>query len=145
MAEVNGAAREFPRVVPDVEIQLDRLRHLRFDMQAVIDAEILYSNLRKGGRDYSLYEIANGGTSLGLSVLLWAGLRHEEPALTLEQVNGLYRPNDINRISRAINKAVFDQVTTAEEDKIILGDGEQKKTDSIPESSNGGGAVPLPG
>lgn len=131
----NGKAeREQPTMIPVVEIKLDRPRNLKFDMQAVFDAEVLYSERRKSGKNYSFHDMLIEGTSMGMACLLWAGLRHEDPELTLDQVGTMFRPYDINRISLAIHKATITQVDPAEEDIDKERLAEQKKTDSQPKT-----------
>jgi|SRR5262252_5858349 len=84
-----------PRVTPEVPIILDRPRHLRLDNRAIFSAEKELSAL--WGKKVSLFTVLGSG-ELGLndlSVLLWQGLRHEDPGLTLERVQDLMDMSDL--------------------------------------------------
>jgi hypothetical protein len=61
-----------------VEILLDKPRHLRFDLPAVEDLERAYG-------DRPLGQLVTDINNLGVTALklaLWAGLKHEDKALT---------------------------------------------------------------
>ena len=69
--------------VKTVEIGLDKLRYLRFDINAFADIE------QKGGAGL---EKLVGENLVGINtirLLLWGGLKWEEPRLSLEQVGNM--------------------------------------------------------
>jgi hypothetical protein len=88
-----------PSVVPTVPITLDRPRHLRFDRRAVFASEVELTRLWQQPRTfYSAMQtmmraiVENEAWMLNLNdiaVLVWQGLRHEDPALTLEDTQEL--------------------------------------------------------
>lgn len=80
-----------------VGIKLDKERHLLYDLNALAEiGDRLNITLRldKLGEDLL-------GTPLPLSalrVILWAGLRHEDPALTVEDVGAMVDQNNIGSV-----------------------------------------------
>jgi hypothetical protein len=87
---------ELPSLIPSIPLDFAGRRSLRFDRKAVFQAELELSRL--WGKDMTFFQaivsIARfftdndwGGLSLNnLSALLLYGLKHESPALTLEEV-----------------------------------------------------------
>ena len=91
-----------------VQIHLDRLRNLRFDINAFADAEALM-----GG---SVLEILGNETGLlRFSVqraLLWAGLKHEDPSLTPQKVGSLMQEHltkghSLTDLMKAVNDGIL--------------------------------------
>ena len=95
---------ERPSIIPSVAVQLDRPRHLRFDRQAVFDAEReLY---RTWGREMTFFEAVRGLALVlvegdmsrlslnNIAVLMFCGCKHEDPGLTLPQVQAALPYND---------------------------------------------------
>lgn len=79
-----------PSLVPFVPITLDRLRHIRLDNQALLLAEREISKL--WDKRVNILQVFLDTPTLGLNdvcIVLWAGLRHEDPQLTLLQVQDL--------------------------------------------------------
>lgn len=64
-------------------IELDRPRHLKYDWNALSDADQKL--------DHHLFELIKDGKILfdTARVLLWAGLKHEDPTLTIEKAGTL--------------------------------------------------------
>lgn len=86
-----------PSMVEPVPLLLDRERHLRFDIAALLLAERELA--RVWDRKISLFSILASEGGLGLndvSVLLWVSLLHEDPSMTLLKTQDLM---DINRIA----------------------------------------------
>ncbi len=86
--------------VPLIPIDLDKPRHLRLGMRAHFLAE---QELRRlsGDPTFSLLALMNAGT-IGfteLMVLLWAGLLHEDPPLTLAQAQDLMDFSDLDTLT----------------------------------------------
>jgi hypothetical protein len=85
-----------PRIVPLIDITLDKPRHLLFDRHAVKRIELMLSQI--WDREYTFYQalrlcaemLQDNDLSklsfINVSILLWAGCLHEDPTLTLAQV-----------------------------------------------------------
>lgn len=94
-----------PSVVPLIEITLDRLRHLRLDRRAVFVAEQELTRLWGVPSTFyaAMLDLMNtvsagqiGGLNLNtMAILIWQGLLHESPDLTLEQVQDILPYQDI--------------------------------------------------
>jgi hypothetical protein len=81
-----------PRVIPLVDIVLDKPRHLLFDRLAVKFIELELTRI--WGREYTFYQalrlcaemLQNDDLSklslINITVMLWAGCLHEDPTLT---------------------------------------------------------------
>lgn len=92
-------------IVPQIDVQLDRPRHLLFRKRDVRQAEVVFEQELGKPRTFMaalmqlmsvLQPQADGqpGDVMSLStnnitVLYWLGLRHEDPTLTLEDVEDL--------------------------------------------------------
>jgi hypothetical protein len=86
-------------IVPQIDVQLDRPRHLRFRKRDVRQAEVVFEQELGKPRTFltallQLMETMQAGEPAALSttnitVLYWLGLRHEDPTLTLEDVEDL--------------------------------------------------------
>lgn len=87
MSETNG-----PRVI---EIDLDRPRKLRVDMNAFAAAEELT------GKNLLAREAWQSLTSRDLRAVVWACLRHEDAELTLEQVGAMLHPGSLADVAEA--------------------------------------------
>ncbi|MCR4398933.1 MAG: hypothetical protein NUV93_08225 [Firmicutes bacterium] len=83
-----------------VPVLLDRERRLRYDFNALAALEERFGNL-----DSAFEALGQKGTVKGLRALLWAGLIHEDPALTEEQVGAMVTLADLPRIMQAVNEA----------------------------------------
>jgi hypothetical protein len=100
----------YDSVVPSFPIDLDKRRHVRLRNRAIFRAEIELSKL--WGRKVSLFQTLGNSETLGfndLSVILWQGLLHEDPRLTLEQTQDIMDlgqlPTIIDVILQAWNAA----------------------------------------
>jgi hypothetical protein len=81
-------------------VTLDRERTLKFDYNSLCDVETAT------GRN-----VAARLTSIDFTLLrglLWAGLKHEDPDLTLEGVGELIRPRQIKKLTSAVAGALSD-------------------------------------
>jgi hypothetical protein len=107
-------ADELPRPVPRITLQLDRERHLVLSLTAAYLAE---QELRKiHGPGYNLMRAYQQG-QLGITeilTLLWAMLRREDKALTIEQVGDLIHAGNFERIKDAVLSAVVEHAVTGE-------------------------------
>jgi hypothetical protein len=121
-----------PTLDPSVPIMLDRLRHIRLGTKALRRAELVLSDVRK--REISILRVMFNPDGLGLNemlVLLWCGLAHEDPTLTLEEVEDLVTGDKILLSLEAVYAAWNRHTASAQP--------------STEEASNGPLATPSPG
>ncbi len=84
-----------PNLVPLVEIDLDKPRHLRLDLNAMCEFE------RVSGKS-----IAEIGNSLrDIRIMLWAALIHEDADLTEEGVGALIHAGNLPLVNAALSQA----------------------------------------
>lgn len=89
--------------VPEIEtitINLDKERHLRFDLNAFALLEEKY-----GSVDEALKKVEQGSI-IALRYMLWAGLVHEDPSLTVEEVGSMFDVKNLNEVSKQLFEAV---------------------------------------
>lgn len=96
-----------PITIPTVEIELDKVRHLRFDFNAICDFE------DKAGKEIMsmMITLPDGSPSIkfnfkDLRILLWAALKWEDPALTLEQVGAQIYNGNAEAVGKKIAEAL---------------------------------------
>lgn len=92
-------------------ILLDKERHIAFDLNAVCALEDRFGNC------FQALEKLRSGTVKAARTFLWAGLVHEDPALTEEQVGSFITMMNLEEISLALVEAVsnsFPQAKNAE-------------------------------
>lgn len=84
--------------VPLVPVPLDRERHLRFDVNAMIALEEATGLSVADGlpKKMSLRQVR---------ALLWAALVHEDPDLTEAQVGGMIGPANLSEVTAALGRA----------------------------------------
>lgn len=83
-----------------VTIVLDKERHLRYDLNAIaLISEKLQLTLRLGHLVEDL--VSRPIPVAGLRTILWAGLRHEDPALTEEQLGAMVDAEQIPELLRS--------------------------------------------
>jgi len=87
-----------PSVVPLVKIKLDKVRHLRLDLNAMVAYE------HSSGK--SIAEFRDNPSAESIRCLLWACLLHEDKELTTEAVGAMVHGGNITEISGALNKAL---------------------------------------
>lgn len=84
---------------PTFEITLDKVRHLKFDFNALALAEKeTGKNLLKG----EAWVDMNAGD---IRAFLWAGLLWEDPQLTLETVGSLIHPGNAGEVGKDLQAA----------------------------------------
>jgi len=83
-------------LAPLVEINLDKPRYLRFDLNAMCEVE------RVTDRAFSELD----GSLRTMRVLVWAGLLHDDPELTIEDVGSLIHIGHLQHVSDAVGKAL---------------------------------------
>ena len=100
------------KVMPVVSIMLDKERHLKFGLKALKAIEGATKKNTLSG------EFWGRPSAHDFSALLWAGLLHEEPSLTIEQTDDLVdNYSSIGAISESIAEAWGAAMPEPEEDK----------------------------
>lgn len=92
-----------PSIVPLVSIDLDRRRSIRLDMAAILRSERELCAL--WGKKQNILTILFDSDSLTINdivVILWQGLLHEDPALTLEQVQNMVNMTNLAQVTESI-------------------------------------------
>lgn len=128
-----------------IPIQLDKLRHLKFDLKALAFAE---QELAKhwGVKRVSFFQHFKNPEDMGaadLVILLLAGLRHEDPALTLDDAYRLLSAGNMMDTFQQLNAALNQHVNNGKtaETPAAAGDAPadppQPTTAAIPSSSTG--------
>jgi hypothetical protein len=86
-----------PKAVP---IQLDKQRHLLYDMNAFCEIEDKLGGIQQA------FDILKTASPKGIRTLLWAGLVHEDEELTEKQVGAMFGLGSLEKISTAISEAI---------------------------------------
>jgi hypothetical protein len=102
-----------------VTITLDKERHILFDLNAFAELEDAYGSVNDA------MKALEKGSVKAIRKLLWAGLIHEDEALTERQVGRLVTLVDLESVAKEIGKAISVSTPDAEveETKTV---GEQK-------------------
>lgn len=81
-----------------VEVELDKVRHLRFDFNAAARFELVTGkNLLRGN-------VLTNLSATDLVALLWACLKHEDAELTVEDVGAMVHFGNIDTVADAITQ-----------------------------------------
>ena len=80
------------------KVTLDKDRNFVFDLNTMARYEDVTGK--------SSFKIAEELSASSIRALLWAGLVHEDEALTLQDVGSLITPFNMESISNAINSAI---------------------------------------
>jgi hypothetical protein len=98
------AETTFGSIVEPVMLTLDRPRRLRLEIWDVLDAE--REMCRVWNKAINILTIfADTLTLTDLTILLWASLKHEQPGLTLHEVQGLVHLGNLGDIMTAVMEA----------------------------------------
>ncbi len=101
--------------IPDVEIELDKVRNLRFDFNALRLAEKTMS--QEWGKKTSVTSVLNEDiTVTDLTILVWAALKQQDKTLTLDQVGAMLHPSRLAYIGGKIRDAFAVQAASDEEE-----------------------------
>lgn len=85
-------------MLPSVRIELDKVRHLRFDATA-------FARLKERG--YRLAALTAQEMDIAVTRdLLWAGLLHEDPVLSPDEVGHWFTLRDLDRLAPALAEAL---------------------------------------
>lgn len=131
MSATNGQVR----LVEPVPIHLDKDRHLLLTHRAIALAEREIAKFW-GTKRASLFKIfgENEIARHDLICLLWAGLLHEDPSLTIEQVYALVEQASATAVMEAIGLAITEHFGTREK---AATSKEGVHPDPMPVSSSG--------
>lgn len=83
-----------------VPVMLDKERSLLFDLNAMADLEDKYGSMQKAMK--SMTE----GSIKAIRALIWAGLKHEDEALTERQVGAMLTMVDMEDVSMKLAEAM---------------------------------------
>lgn len=90
-------------------IELDKERHLRYDLNALAEVEDAFGSMG------SAFAALRQGSMKAVRCLLWAGLLHEDPDLTLHDVGALVTMENLGTVSDAIMPAINGGIPEKEE------------------------------
>lgn len=93
-------------MVPMVKIDVDKPRNLRYDLNAMCEVERL--------TDKPFSQLDN--SMMTIRIVLWAGLVHEDPDLTLQDVGGFIHRGNLPDINSALARALRAAIPTDEVD-----------------------------
>ena len=85
-----------------VPMELDKTRHLVFDLNAFAELEDKYGSMEK------VFAAMQTGSMKAARTLLWAGLLHEDETLTEKQVGSMVAMDNLQTIMDAISTALLD-------------------------------------
>lgn len=94
---------------PKIAIELDKPRHLQFDLNAMVAYEEA-----TGKNIFNGIDMQNLGAK-ELRALLWACLLHEDKDLTIEQVGSWVTTGNMTEIAQSIMNAFNEAMPEAEE------------------------------
>lgn len=86
-------------IKPGATIKLDKQRTLRFTLNSLALVEERYGDMQKAA------ELAQSGKISVIRTLLWAGLVHEDNALSEEQVGDMVDMTNLETVVKAIEQA----------------------------------------
>lgn len=89
-------------------INLDKERHLKFDLNAFAELEEIY-----GDFETAMNEMSKGSIKAVRSIL-WAGLVHEDENLTIKQVGSMIDMSNIKEVMAVISKAISEAMPEVE-------------------------------
>jgi hypothetical protein len=103
-------------LVPPVPIDLDRRRHLRLGKRAVFRAEKALCEFWGKRQNILTMLFDPAGLTLNdIAILLWQGLLHEDPTLTLEQAQDMVTMANVSTIVTALYQSWNDATQDAGE------------------------------
>ncbi len=97
--------------VKKVQVELDRPRTIKFDLNSFIELEELYGSINN-----ALKEMEKGSVK-AVRAVLWAGLIHEDEKLTLKQVGAMVDFENLSRITEALTRAIGDSLSEKEQER----------------------------
>lgn len=104
--------------VKRVAIELDKLRYLVFDLNAYCTVEDLT------GKNFMKSDVWLNLTFKDIRALTFAGLRREDPTITIEQVGTLVNGSDLDTVAEAIKDAILGSMPEEKKSDAPLGEAE---------------------
>ena len=101
----------------NVQIQLDKVRSLRFDLNAMAAYEDVTGK--------SAFAIGDDINAKSIRALLWACLIHEDYKLKIEDVGAMIHTGNMQEITTRINELVKTSTDTGEEEEADPNDSRQ--------------------
>lgn len=89
----------------------DGVRHILFDMNALAELEEMYGSYAEAA------EALSAGSFRATRALLYCGLLHEDPEMTLQKAGGLVAMSQMDVLSDALAAAIQDAVPTEEREE----------------------------
>ena len=77
------------KMIPVVDVKLDRPRKLKYDFKAM---RLIEKETSKNMLNPKIWQEMN---ATDLSIFVWAGLKHEDPNLTVEHVEEMLHPGNM--------------------------------------------------
>lgn len=108
-----------PKGVP---VQLDKKRTFRFDWRALVKLE-----QETGLTSTEVYQRIADGSLATINAAIWAGLIHEDPELTTEDVLGMVDTRKISDVAEALSRALQDAMPEAADEEEGAPRGAEKK------------------
>ena len=130
-------------IVPLIPIVLDRERHLRMTNRALLQAERALCDF--WGTKRNILAVLMDGSTLTLNdiaIVLHQGLLHEDPSLTLEQVQDLMTVDKVAACLDAITRA-WNVATEPAEPSPPTGGATSEDPLSLASSGHASGAMPV--
>jgi len=97
------ANNDSPTPTRGIPVQLDRERHLRFTLRT----------LREIREEFGASVLASGFAMEAIAKLLWYGLKHEDPDLSVEAVEDLVDMENLTTVIEAVTAATGGRIPTA--------------------------------
>ena len=83
-------------------VLLDKERTLKYDLNSFIELEELYGSI-----EGALKEMEKGtGQMKAVRAVLWAGLLHEDPSLTVKSVGAMLSLRNLDAVSQTLSAAI---------------------------------------
>lgn len=95
-----------------ITINLDKERHLKFDLNAFAELEEIY-----GDFETAMNEMTKGSVK-AVRAILWAGLVHEDETLTIKQVGSMIDMSNISYVVEIISKAISEAMPKVDEKNV---------------------------
>lgn len=134
-------------VLQPIPIHLDRLRHIKLDLRALALAEREIARFWERKERLSIVQIFQSGDVgvADLCILLWAGLRHEDPTLTVDQAFALASGVSMAVVSEAMGQALREQLGAGASGESAPADPPQPTTAATPSDLTGSTSGPSGG
>jgi len=99
-------------ITPSVEIELDKIRMLRVNFNALIELE------ERTGRSVMNAEAWSGMKTADVRLMLWLSLREDDPTLTEKQVGRLLHLGNLPYVMGQVSKAWTNAISGPEDGSV---------------------------